>query len=444
MDNVILDVMSGGDSVGADDITGVKYQRVKLIHGINGTNDGDVSTVNGLPVQVLSIAAGDNNIGNVDIASSALPTGAATETTLNAIGALLTSGISVTVSSGSTVITDGGGSITVDGSVSITGSLPAGTNNIGDVDVLSLPALPTGSNVIGGVTQSGTWNVATVTTLTGITNPVAITDNAGSLTVDAPVGTPVFVRLSDGSSAITTLPVSLASVPSHAVTNAGTFAVQVDGNALTALQLIDDVVATTGSAITAKGNAVCGTDGTNARVLKVDSSGELQVDVLTLPALAAGTNAIGKLAANSGVDIGDVDVTSISAGSNLIGDVGLQGRTTGGLSIFRSIDLDESEEEAKGSAGTLYSIDAMNMTSSVLYLKIYDGTAASVTVGTTTPVLTYVLPTNGDSNGCGMVKNIPQGLAFANGITVAVTTGLADNNTGAPAANAAIVNLGYK
>lgn len=38
-------------------------------------------------------------------------------------------------------------------------------------------------------------------------------------------------------------------------------------------------------------------------------------------ALPAGTNAIGKLAANSGVDIGDVDVTSISAGTNTIGGV---------------------------------------------------------------------------------------------------------------------------
>jgi len=35
--------------------------------------------------------------------------------------------------------------------------------------------------------------------------------------------------------------------------------------------------------------------------------------------LAAGTNAIGKLAANSGVDIGDVDVLSIAAGTNAIG-----------------------------------------------------------------------------------------------------------------------------
>lgn len=92
--------------------------------------------------------------------------------------------------------------------------------------------------------QSGTW------TVTGAGGTFPVTDSAGSLTVDAPVGTPVFVRLSDGSSAIATLPVSLASVPSHAVTNAGTFAVQVDGAALTALQLIDDAVFTDDAAYT--------------------------------------------------------------------------------------------------------------------------------------------------------------------------------------------------
>lgn len=38
-------------------------------------------------------------------------------------------------------------------------------------------------------------------------------DAGGSLTVDAPVATPVFVRLSDGAAAIATLPVSAASLP---------------------------------------------------------------------------------------------------------------------------------------------------------------------------------------------------------------------------------------
>lgn len=49
------------------------------------------------------------------------------------------------------------------------------------------------------------------------------------------------------------------------------------------------------------------------RLLKTDTSGQL--------VLGAGTNAIGTLAANSGVDIGDVDVKSIAAGDNNIGNV---------------------------------------------------------------------------------------------------------------------------
>jgi hypothetical protein len=35
----------------------------------------------------------------------------------------------------------------------------------------------------GAVTQGGTWNIGTVTTLTGITNPVTVTDGAGALNV---------------------------------------------------------------------------------------------------------------------------------------------------------------------------------------------------------------------------------------------------------------------
>jgi len=56
-------------------------------------------------------------------------------------------------------IQDGGNSITVDGTVAISGTV--------------------------AVTQSGTWNIATVTTLTGITNDVSIDDGGNSITVDA-------------------------------------------------------------------------------------------------------------------------------------------------------------------------------------------------------------------------------------------------------------------
>jgi hypothetical protein len=49
-------------------------------------------------------------------------------------------------------VTLGAGSMAI-GSVSVT-SIAAGTNNIGDVDVLTLPALPAGTNSIGKVEVS--------------------------------------------------------------------------------------------------------------------------------------------------------------------------------------------------------------------------------------------------------------------------------------------------
>ena len=125
---------------------------------------------------------------------------------------------------------------------------------------------------------TGTRDVGTQRVTIATDDVVPISDNSGSLTVDAPVGTPVYVRLSDGTSAIATLPVSLASVPSHPVTNAGTFVVQVDGAALTALQLIDDSISTVGSAVVAKGVQITGTDGTNARVIATNSTGHVKIE----------------------------------------------------------------------------------------------------------------------------------------------------------------------
>ena len=61
-DNTTLDAGSGGDVIATDDISGVKFQRVKLVHGADGVNDGDVSSVNGLPVEGL---AGEEHIGEV-------------------------------------------------------------------------------------------------------------------------------------------------------------------------------------------------------------------------------------------------------------------------------------------------------------------------------------------------------------------------------------------
>lgn len=48
---------SGGLPVGSDDIGSFQYQRVKLIHGADGVNDGDASRANPYPIQDTGIAA---------------------------------------------------------------------------------------------------------------------------------------------------------------------------------------------------------------------------------------------------------------------------------------------------------------------------------------------------------------------------------------------------
>lgn len=42
-------VQNGTDTIATDDIGGVKFQRMKLVHGADGVNAGDVSTANALP-----------------------------------------------------------------------------------------------------------------------------------------------------------------------------------------------------------------------------------------------------------------------------------------------------------------------------------------------------------------------------------------------------------
>lgn len=112
--------------------------------------------------------------------------------------------------------------------------------------------------------------------------------------------------------------------------------------------------------------------------------------------------------------------------------------TSSGLTIFRSIDLDESEEQVKASEGVVYWARLHNRSAAEVFVKFYNATAANVTVGTTVPVMT--IPMQADS---GEVWQPPDGLRFDTAITVAATTGVADNDTGAPGANDVVINLGY-
>lgn len=310
-------------------------------------------------------------------------------------------------------------------------SVLVGESTAGGGSYVNVKVSPSGGLPVDA-TQSGTWNIGS------ITNPVAVTDNSGSLTVDAPVGTPVFVRLSDGTSAISTLPVSLASVPSHAVTNAGTFAVQESGAALTALQLIDDTVYTTGTGTPSKGQAVMGTDGTNPRIISTTTAGAVNI--------ADGGNSITVDGTVAATQSGTWNINSITtlpalaAGTNTIGGTYVVANATGGTTLFSNAGTSTKTQIGTG-AKKLYWIHVMNLKNAVLYLQVFNNTSAGVTLGTTSPDLVFPIPTQGNTNGAGFNLDFSAGVAFGTGLTFAITT----TATGATAASSGecYLNAGY-
>jgi hypothetical protein len=127
---------------------------------------------------------------------------------------------------------------------------------------------------------------------------------------------------------------------------------------------------------------------------------------------------------------GTVTVNALPAGTNLIGDVANQVRaTTGGLSTVSKLPSAAATTNAtsvKASAGRLYKIRGYNAAAAVRYLKIYNKASAPI-VGTDVPVVTIALKA-ADAFDIDFV-NIGQ--YFATGIAYALTTGAADNDTGA-------------
>jgi len=240
-DNTTLNIGSGGDVIGSDDIAGVKFQRVKLIHGADGTNAGDVATGNPLPVTLKASTDTTEVVGDAahDAAAAGNPL---------LLGAYA--------------------------------SAAAPTNVSADADAVRLWALRNGALAVN-VTAAGA---------------LVPGDATNGLDVDV-------TRVIPGTSAT-----HLGKAVDSAVgsTDTGVAALVKRTDTLATLTPAD------GDYVRAQTNA------RGALWVALDSTAAQNVT------LAAGSAAIGKLAANSGVDIGDVDVTSLPAlpaGTNNIGSV---------------------------------------------------------------------------------------------------------------------------
>lgn len=148
-----------------------------------------------------------------------------------------------------------------------------------------------------------------------------------------PVTTTIDSESSDGGA----LPSSIMIVGGYDGSNAQVIKTDADGN----LQV--DVISSTGptgfatSALQTSGNNLLTTiDADTSSLAGAISGTEMQVDVVA--SLPAGSNAIGKLSANSGVDIGDVDVLS----SALPSGAATSALQTTGNGILTTIDADTS------------------------------------------------------------------------------------------------------
>lgn len=111
--------------------------------------------------------------------------------------------------------------------------------------------------------------------------------------------------------------------------------------------------------------------------------------------------------------------------------------STGGLSVYRNINLVASGVNIKSSAGQIYGWYLFNNASSVRYIKLYNK-ARAPSVGADTPAMTIPLPAKAAANVI-----VPSGIAFSHGIGIAATTGVSDGNADMPTTNDVIVNIIY-
>lgn len=220
-DNVLIDEGTGGSTgvpVAADEITGVKHQRVKVEFGVDGSAT-DVSSSNPLPVVNASLP---------------LPSGASTSAKQDTTNASLSSidgkvpalGQALAAASVPVVLT-AAQVTTLTPPAAITGYATSAKQDTGNTSLSSIDgkitAVNTGAVVISSgscaVTNAGTFAVQSASTIAdGASSTLGAKADAKSTATDT--------TAVSAMSVLKQISASVQAPPSQAVTNAGTFATQ--------------------------------------------------------------------------------------------------------------------------------------------------------------------------------------------------------------------------
>jgi hypothetical protein len=131
----------------------------------------------------------------------------------------------------------------------------------------------------------------------------------------------------------------------------------------------------------------------------------------------------------SGTVTANIGTGSVGAGTNAIGDVGVQYRAnaTGAASVANLLSpATPAVQAVKASAGRLLSITATNTNAAARFIKIWNTASGGITLGTTAALLEVGIPPN------QTVQFVMEGgIGFATAISMAVTGGQGLTNNAA-------------
>ena len=493
-DNTTLNSGTGGDVIASDDISGVKYQRIKLIHGADGINEGDITHDNGLPVEMVSPAF--VRVGFAEVGSGLVGKAADEFTVLQTGG-----GMAVNQSGGNLVITTGTttNSETVIRSVrTFSGSLLARVKTILSQRIVNNIFRYELADLVGEA-LSFTINSATSVTVTfPTTNPFTSINVGQSVRVSLVTGAAgIPGRFAIASVSGLTINLTVAAWPasgSGTLTLYGWNYIQLEYSGTTATNAFFDAqrrgwnsgattatitttaspghVAQLGFDVFTAGLADAlvasntGYQWTN-RASRIENLPDPDVPMYLFIIAQNGSTAP---ASTTTWTVGFVQVedqgrvkvriaSSDPSGSHaqpvyLMGGLAtatqpvsgtVTATVTGATQLpvtptqsFVNSAASTNATNTKNAAGTLWSVVATNTNAAIRYLKLYNK-ASAPTVGTDVPVLTVPLP----ATGFAQVDGGSNGMRFGTGISWAVTTGATDADTGAVAASEIKVAIAY-
>lgn len=434
-----LHVTGGGGGVEyLEDAVAASGDTGKLVLGVrrdavasSAGTDGDYATFNLNASGRLytsatvdaALPAGTNNIGDVDVLT--MPGTGVEDAAETAGGTLLMAGSvrrdtaassAGTSGNNATVNTDANGKLWVSGAFAEDAA--ATTADIGiamlavrrnaassgvdaDGDYANLSVDSNGALRVtggGGGTQYNVDDIASATA-TG-TAALAVRDDVLATLTEAD-GDESRLRV-DSTGRLWANVANTVTVASHAVTNAGTFATQVDGAALTSLQLIDDIV-------------------------RAEDSAHSSADP---GAVVLGVRAASPTDRSAGPTDGDYE----PFGVNEVGAVWVSPThsANGGATTMNASSSDgataltNSAQAIKASAGNLIGYYIYNPNASAQFVQFYNTASGSVTVGTTNPLFMLTIPATSGAN-----LWMPGGIAFSTAISWSATSTAGGN--GAPA-----------